>query len=92
MIPGSDNIYLTKARNFSIRLIPELSFSFGLLTMIIIEKTQQAGIAKEVIPWTLKALASCIREGFDEVEKLFFKYNNRIRSRVEAHSKFVKEI
>ena len=90
-IPGQpDNIYLTKARNFAIRLIPELSFSFGLLTMIILEKTQHAGIEKEDIPWTLKALASCIREGFDKVEKLFFKYNSRIRTRVEAHSKFRK--
>ncbi len=61
LIQGNDDIYLTKARNFAIRLIPDISFSFGLLAMIVIEKAQQQSIEKKDIPWTVKALASCIR-------------------------------
>ncbi len=89
-IDGADDIYLTKARNFSIRLIPEISFSFGLLSMVIIEKALQQSIERSDIPWTLKALASCIREGFDDVEKLFFKRNNHLLTRVETHIKFLQ--
>jgi hypothetical protein len=81
--------YLTKARNFVIRLIPEISFSFGLLSMIIIEKALQQGIDKRDVPWTIKALASCIREGFDEVDKLFYKKNNQLLLRVETHKNYI---
>jgi ATP-dependent RNA helicase DOB1 len=89
-ILGINDIYLTKARNFSIRLIPEISFSFGLLSMVIIEKAQQQSIKREDMPWTLKALASCVREGFDEVEKLFLKRNKQFKSRVETHVEYFK--
>jgi len=89
-ILGPNDLYLTKARNFSIRLIPEISFSFGFLSMVIIEKAQQQSIERNDIPWTLKALASCIREGFDEVEKLFFKRNKQLKTRVETHTKYLQ--
>lgn len=88
-IVGPNEIYLTKARNFSIRLIPEISFSFGFLSMVIIEKALQQSIERKDIPWTLKALASCVREGFDEVEKLFFKRNKQLKTRVETHTKYL---
>lgn len=80
--------YLVKARNFVIRLVPELSFSFGLLSMIIIEKGLQKGLEKEELSWTIRALGSCIREGFDQVEKLFYKKENRLLMRVETHQKY----
>lgn len=79
-----------RSRNFAIRLVPELSFSFGLLAMVVIEKALQQSIVKNDFPWTLKALASCVREGFDEVEKLFYKRNNQLRTRVETHLKYAK--
>lgn len=82
--------YLIKARNFVIRLVPEISFSFGLLSMIIVEKAKQKGIMKSELPWTIKALASCIREGFDNVNKLFYKRKNQILTRVETHNKINK--
>lgn len=84
--------YLIKARNFVIRLIPEISFSFGLISMILIEKAQQKNIDKEELSWTIRALGSCIREGFDEVEKLFYKRDNRLLMRVETHLKFKTEM
>lgn len=95
LIPNSvkpDNTpYLTKARNLIIRLIPELSMSFGLLTMVIIEKSRQNGIDDEDLSWSVKALASCIREGFDDADKLFFKRNKNILLRVETHILYKSE-
>jgi ATP-dependent RNA helicase DOB1 len=88
-IPGDTSLHLTKARNFVIRLVPEISFSFGLLSMIIIEKARQQGINKKDLPLTIKVLASCIREGFDEVDKLFYKRNNHLLLRVETHKKYM---
>jgi hypothetical protein len=90
-IAGKSDTYLTKTRYFVIRLIPEISFAFGLLAMVIIEKSKQSGMEKGSLPWSLRALASCIREGFDDVEKLFFKRNRDILSRVEAHLEFRKQ-
>lgn len=84
--------YLVKARNFVIRLVPELSFSFGLLSMIVIEKAKQQGVALNIIPWTIKALANCIREGFDDVEKVFYKKNNNLLMRVDTHLKHYNDI
>lgn len=80
--------YLIKSRNFVNRLVPELSFGFGLLSMIIIEKAKQKNIDKNNIPMDIRVLASCIREGVDSSEKLFFKKNNNLLMRVETHLKF----
>lgn len=88
MLSGKDDFCLTKARNFVVRLVPELSFGFGLLTMIIIEQAKQKGIDKTNLPWTIRALATCIREGFDEPDKLFYKRNHKLRTRVETHVSF----
>ncbi|MBB1643882.1 DEAD/DEAH box helicase [Sphingobacterium sp. UME9] len=77
--------YLVKARNFVHRLVPELSFGFGLLSMVLTEKAKQQGLEKQDIPWDIRILASCIREGFDSPSKLFYKKNNRLSMRVETH-------
>lgn len=87
-ISETNDIYLSNARNFVMRLIPDLSFSFGLLSFIVVEKAQQQSIQRKEIPITIRMLATCVREGFDEVEKYFYKQNNRLRSRVEANIKF----
>ncbi len=87
-MPGVNDIYLTKARKFVIRLIPEIGYGFGLISMVVVDKLQQIGITKDDIPMTTKVLASCIREGFDDVDKLFFKLKNNLKSRVETHIRF----
>lgn len=79
--------YLTKIRNFVIRLVPELSFR--LLTMAIIEIAKEKGIEKNNLSWDIRALASCIREGFDSSDKLFFKKERRLNMRVETHMEFI---
>lgn len=80
--------YLVKARNFVNRLVPELSFGLGLLSMVLAEKAKQQGLEKEDIPWDIRVLASCIREGFDSSSKLFYKKNSRLLMRVETHLTF----
>lgn len=80
--------YLSKARNFINRLVPELSFGIGLLSMILIEKSRQVGIEKNYLSWDIRVLASCIREGFDSSSKLFYKKNNHLLMRVETHIAF----
>jgi len=82
------DIKLKNTRNFVIRLIPDISFSFGLITMVTIQKAKELDIEKKVIPMTIRTLASCVREGVDEYEKLRFKLNNNILSRVETHIKY----
>ncbi|MFT7898403.1 DEAD/DEAH box helicase [Tenacibaculum ascidiaceicola] len=80
--------YLIKARNFVNRLVPELSFGLGLLSMVLTEISKQQGLERQDIPWDIRVLASCIREGFDSSSKLFYKRNNRLTMRVQTHLKF----
>jgi replicative superfamily II helicase len=79
------NPFLVKARNFIIRLVPELSFSFGLLSFITLEKAKQKDVEEERIPINIKVLASCIREGFDDADKLFVKRKYKLAARVTTH-------
>lgn len=83
--------YLIKARNFINRLVPELSFCFGLFSLVVSEMAKQKGIDNEDISWEIKVLASCIREGFDSSSKLFFKKNNKLLLRVETHLKYLDQ-
>ncbi|MEJ5106564.1 DEAD/DEAH box helicase [Chryseobacterium sp. MYb328] len=80
--------YLSKARNFVNRLVPELSFGIGLLSIVLLEKAKQSGIENIDISWDIRVLASCIREGFDSASKLFYKKNNQLLMRVETHLAF----
>jgi ATP-dependent RNA helicase DOB1 len=80
--------YLIKARKFINRLVPELSFGFGILSYVLIELANQKGLDKKNIPNHIKLLASCIREGFDTPEKLFFKMNKGLEMRIETHELF----
>ncbi|WP_430814005.1 DEAD/DEAH box helicase [Carboxylicivirga sp. RSCT41] len=82
--------YLIKARNFVSRLVPELSFSFGLISMLIVEKSKQRGIDRNDLSSDVKMLSSCIREGFDTSSKLFYKMNKNRTMRVDTHIEYLK--
>lgn len=84
---ASEN-YCDKARLFILKIIPEISFIFGLFSMIIKEKTIEKGSNPKNIPLTISTLSSCIREGLDSENKLAFKFKNRHLSRIEIHRKF----
>lgn len=80
--------HCNEARIFILKLIPEISFIFGLLSMIIKEKTIELGNDPKNIPLTISTISSCIREGFDDPNKLAFKYKNKHLSRIEVHRKY----
>lgn len=85
---GDGTPYLKKARHFMLKVVPELSYSFGIITMVIIEQAKQNKISKKDLPMNIRTLASCIREGLDDSEKLFFKRAMKLEMRVETHLLF----
>jgi len=87
LIPAKSDSFLSNSRNFVLRLIPDISFAFGLLALTIIER-KQLNDPETYIPMNIRVLASCIREGFDEVEKLFYRYDKPQMSRVQIHWEF----
>ncbi|KAF2082056.1 DEAD/DEAH box helicase [Flavobacterium sharifuzzamanii] len=92
IIPDSKNpdksLYLLKARSFILRLVPELSFGLGVLSFITLERAKQKNYNEQEIPLNVKILASCIREGFDDAEKLVFKKKYKFKGRVNCHELF----
>lgn len=84
--------YLGKARKFVNRLVPELSFGLGLLSMVLLEKAKQNSIENANISWDVRILASCVREGFDSASKLFYKKDNNLLMRVETHLAFSQSL
>ncbi|MBS1776455.1 MAG: DEAD/DEAH box helicase [Bacteroidetes bacterium] len=91
-IGNSSDVYLTKVRSFVLRLIPEVSFAIGLLSMVVTEKAKQRGIQRNDLPLAIRLLASCIKEGFDSPQKLIYKKNNDLAMRVETHELFQANI
>lgn len=81
--------YLSKSRDFILRIVPDISFALGILSLVVVQMAKEREINKHDVPWTIRALASCIKEGMDSVEKLFFKVNNNIQLRVETHIRYM---
>ena len=77
-------------RKFIIRLLPHISFIFGLFPLVCKKMIENNG-SGDLIPATFGSLAGCIREGFDVPYKLAM-YQIRIKqeltSRVEIHNKY----
>lgn len=87
LIPAKSDSFLNNSRNFVLRLIPDISFAFGLFALTIIEMKRLDDTEAEISMY-IKVLASCVREGFDEVQKLFYRYDNPQTSRVRIHWEF----
>lgn len=87
-ITPNHDVLLTKGRQFVLRLIPEISFALGLLTLTVLEKAKQQNIEKRDLPLNIRQLASCVREGFNSSRLLTFKKNRNLRLRVETHEAF----
>lgn len=88
LIPGKEDDYLTKARHFILRLIPQISFAFGVLSITFRERQIYLGFEQEEFPYNIKNLATLIREGLDTEEKLQYKMSHRRLLRVEIHQIF----
>ncbi|MHB0990280.1 MAG: DEAD/DEAH box helicase [Burkholderiales bacterium] len=76
------------AREFVLRIVPELTYIFGLPAQVIRANTPENGEAAEP-SLALSILASCIREGIDNIEKLALTNipNEKVNRRA-IHRKF----
>jgi len=79
-----------KARQFVLRIVPDLGYFFGLPIQILSARLGEA--AEDVSPGLgLSTLGSCIREGFDAAEKLALRQLMRdASSRVAVHRRFAE--
>ena len=82
------NDFLSKARKFALRAIPEISYIAGVIIQIILTKMQHLGI--DEISNEVKTFASCIKEGVTSYDMLMAKYANKWM-RVECHQKFINK-
>jgi ATP-dependent RNA helicase DOB1 len=85
LLPGKTDAYLSKARNFILKLVPHFSFAFGVISIIIREKSIEKGRSADEIPYQVKTLATLIREGLDSESKLRFKMLHSVYTRVQVH-------
>ena len=77
---------LVHARQFVLKIIPDVSYTCGAFVQVLIEKLNlQNEIAD--IPTDIKVFASCIKEGVLTYEMLKEKYNKKYM-RVECHHKY----
>jgi hypothetical protein len=77
------------ARDFVLRMIPELAFAFGLPLQIV--RAMKKGTAEEqTLPGLgLSTLSACVRGGFDIAEKLALSQALNVRaSRVAVHTRY----
>lgn len=85
MIPGRSDDHLTKARHFILRLVPQVSFAIGVVSLTLKEILLSLGFEQEEFPYVFRNLATLVREGLDNEEKLQYKMNRRNLLRVDIH-------
>lgn len=89
---GTDASKLRKldtARNFVLRIIPELAFVFGLPLQILRAMKKDTADNQELPGLGLSTLGPCVRGGFDIAEKLALRQALDVRaSRVAVHKKY----
>lgn len=87
-IPGRDEIYLSKARHFILRLVPQISFAIGVASLTLKELLFSLNFEQDDIPFIIGNLPTLIREGLDTEEKLRYKMRYKRLLRVEIHQAF----
>ncbi len=77
------------AREWALRLAPELAYFFSLVTQIYKKMREAGGEALVVLPLGFTVHGRCIREGFDSVEKLaLYQVGNGLIPRVPVHQQW----
>ena len=84
-IPGKSTPFLNKGRNFILKMIPHISYAFSLISIVVREKTIIQGEDPKDIPYIMRALATFIKEGFDNEDKLRYRIAHPWYSRVQVH-------
>ncbi|SEB22286.1 hypothetical protein, partial [Pedobacter hartonius] len=85
LIPGTSDVFLTKARNFILRLVPQISFAISAVSLTLKEQLLLLDYEPDDIPFLVRNLASMVREGLDTQEKLQYKMDRRAYLRVQIH-------
>jgi len=85
MISGKDDQYLSKSRHFILRLVPQISFAIGVVSLTLRERLLSLDYDEDDIPFIVKNLATMVKEGFDTEEKLQYKMTHRALLRVQIH-------
>ncbi|VXC90642.1 RNA helicase [Burkholderia sp. 8Y] len=57
------------AREFVVRLLPEIAYVFGLPAQIVRAIALERGDSPQRLPLALELLGTCVRQGFDSVDK-----------------------
>ena len=78
------------AREFVIRMVPELAYVFGLPLLVAKALHEEKGRPDEIPGLALETLGRCVKEGFDVPEKLVLKAMKDPISRIAAHLEFAK--
>ncbi|MCE5200766.1 DEAD/DEAH box helicase [bacterium] len=81
---NSKTRYAERGRKFALRVVPELSYAVGLVTLLH-RRCIESNSTDEQMPLTLGVLAACIKEGFDLPEKLALYAAVGGMTRVECH-------
>lgn len=86
--PGQTQKHCEQARRFVLRVVPELAHFFSLPDLVrrYLALEDPSFDADEISSIELEKLGSCIREGYDTVEKLALaKVRGKTASRVSVH-------
>lgn len=86
LIPGKTDEFLTKARHFVLRLVPQISFAISSISLTLKEQLISQDNDSEDIPFIIRHLATMVREGLDTQEKLQIKLDKRAFLRVQIHN------
>ena len=81
--------YMTAARKFVLKIIPELSYAFSVLTMVLIQFIQDHEGADADIPENIKNFATYFKEGVTSEGMLRYKTKGKLM-RVECHNNYAK--
>lgn len=77
-----------KAREFALRIIPELAYLFGLPNLVLKAMKVHEGAAISS-PLGLDTLGACVRKGFNRIEQLAYDITkDGVTSRREVHREF----
>src|SRR5579872_1983136 len=79
------------AREWGLRLVPELAYFFGLLVQVFQKHRLATGGQEPVLPLEFAKLGRCFREGFDDPDKLALRQVvGGIMPRVAEHARYAE--
>ena len=82
-----NDVHITATRKFILKVIPELSYAFSVMTMVHIRYLLDKGLNETEIPASIKNFSTYLKEGVSSEEMLRFKIQRRLM-RVETHRLF----